>query len=91
MLQSIDNKNTNRFRFAWSDAAAIGLNRLSPNLRTKVLRSYFSEEGIEYSAARVVIAGRDFSNRPYTYDDVVDDWELINWNLLQEDLEMKVR
>lgn len=78
------------FGSSWSDAAAIGLNRLSANLRTKVLRSYFSDEGIEYSTARIVISGCDFSNRPYTYDDVVNDWELNGWTLVAEDLQMKV-
>lgn len=78
------------FGSSWSDAAAIGLNRISANLRTKVLRSYFSEEGIEYSTARVVISGCDFSNRPYTYDDTVDDWQLDGWTLVEEDLLMKV-
>lgn len=78
------------FGTSWSDAAAIGLKRLSSNLRTKVLRSYFSDEGIEYSTARVVISGCDFSNRPYTYDDVADDWQLDSWKLVEEDLEMKV-
>lgn len=77
------------FGTSWSDAAAIGLNRLSPSLRTKVLRSYFSDEGIEYSTARVVISGCDFSNRPYTYDDVAGDWELNEWALVEEDLQMK--
>lgn len=79
------------FGTSWSDAGAIGLNRLSSNLRTKVLRSYFSEEGIEYSTARVVISGCDFSNRPYTYDDIIDDWQLDGWTLVEEDLQMKVR
>lgn len=78
------------FGTSWSDAGAIGLSRLSPNLRTKVLRSYFSDEGSEYSTARVVISGCDFSNRPYTYDDVDNDWELNSWALVEEDLQMKV-
>ncbi len=79
------------FGSSWSDAEAIGLNRLSSNLRTKVLRSYFSDEGIEYTTARVVISGCDFSNRPYTYDDVENDWELDRWSLVEEDLDMKVK
>lgn len=79
------------FGSSWSDAAAIGLNRLSSNLKTKVLRSYFSDEGIEYSTARIVISGCDFSNRAYTYDDVVNDWELNGWTLVAEDLQMKVK
>jgi O-glycosyl hydrolase len=78
------------FGGAWSDAAAIGLHNLNPELRTKVLRSYFSNEGIEYSTARVVISGSDFSNRPYTYDDVDNDWNLTKWSLVREDVEMKV-
>lgn len=78
------------FGTSWSDAAAIGLNRISPNLRSKVLHSYFSDEGIEYSTARVVISGCDFSNRPYTYDDVLDDWQLDGWTLVEEDSDMKV-
>lgn len=78
------------FGGSWSDAAAIGLDRLTPDLRTKVLRSYYSEEGIEYSTARVVISGCDFSNRPYSYDDINDDWELGNWSLVEEDTNMKV-
>jgi glucosylceramidase len=81
------------FGGSWSDAAAIGLNRLTPDLRTKALRSYFSDEGIEYSLARVVISGSDFSNRAYSYIDLPagqEDWELNNWSLVDEDRDMKV-
>ena len=79
------------FGGSWSDAAAIGLGRLSPALRTAALRSYYSPEGIEYSTARVVISGSDFSTRPYTYDDTLDDWSLNSWKLADEDVNYKVR
>jgi glucosylceramidase len=78
------------FGGSWSDAAAIGLGRMSNSLRTEILRAYFSEEGIEYSTARVVISGSDFSNRPYSYDDTVDDWGLNNWKLADEDVMYKI-
>jgi glucosylceramidase len=78
------------FGGSWSDAAAIGIDRMSPDLRTKILRSYFSDQGIEYSLARVVISGCDFSTVPYSYDDVQNDWELENWSLVREDTAMKV-
>lgn len=78
------------FGGSWSDAAAIGIGRMSPALRTSILRSYYSNEGIEYSTARVVISGSDFSNRPYTYDDTVNDWALNDWKLADEDVLYKV-
>jgi glucosylceramidase len=78
------------FGGSWSDAAAIGLGRMSIPLRTQILKAYFSEEGIEYSTARVVISGSDFSTRPYSYDDTVDDWGLNNWVLADEDVQYKV-
>lgn len=78
------------FGSSFTDASALGLGRLSPNLRTKVLESYFGTQGIEYSTSRVVISGSDFSNRPYTYDDVQNDWSLNSWALVDEDISYKV-
>ena len=54
------------FGGAWSDAAALSIGRMSPNLQKSILRAYFSDEGIEYSTARVVISGCDFSTSPCT-------------------------
>lgn len=79
------------FGTSFTDASALGLGRLSPDLRTKVLKSYYSNEGIEYSLSRVVISGSDFSNRPYTYDDVDNDWSLNGWSLVDEDISYKVK
>jgi len=78
------------FGGSWSDAAAIGIGRMSEKLRNDILRSYFSDEGIEYSTARVVISGSDFSNRPYTYDDTPWDWDLEQWSLVEEDTLYKI-
>lgn len=78
------------FGTSFTDAGVLGLGRLTPSLRTKVLRSYYSTEGIEYNIGRVPISGSDFSNRPYTYDDVPNDWSLNGWNLVDEDISYKV-
>ncbi|CAL8123450.1 unnamed protein product [Orchesella dallaii] len=78
------------FGTSFTDASALSLGRMSENLRTKVLRSYYSNEGIEYSLSRVVISGSDFSNRPYTYDDVPNDWSLNGWSLVDEDISYKI-
>lgn len=52
-------------------------------------RSYFSEEGIEYSLWRVPMAATDFSTHPYSYQDQ-EDITLSNYILAPEDYELKV-
>jgi len=79
------------FGTSFTDASALSLGRMSANLRSKVLSSYYSKEGIEYSLSRVVISGSDFSVRPYSYDDVPNDWSLNGWSLVDEDISYKVQ
>ena len=55
-----------------------------------VYRSYFSPEGIEYSLARVPVAGTDFSQSFYTYDDFAGDETLLHFNLTEADYYYKV-
>lgn len=57
---------------------------------SSVHRSYFSPEGLEYNLCRIPIAGCDFSTRPYSYDDVPGDVDLVNFNLTMEDYVYKV-
>ncbi|KAK9391090.1 glucosylceramidase-like [Crotalus adamanteus] len=73
-----------------TDAASINILALSPNTQKNLLRSYFSEEGIEYNLVRMPMASCDFSIRPYTYDDFPYDYELKNFSLVAEDLLMKI-
>ncbi|NXU56804.1 GLCM Glucosylceramidase, partial [Turnix velox] len=73
-----------------SDSAAINIMGLSPPARDKLLRSYFSECGIEYNLIRIPMACSDFSTRPYSYDDASDDYELKHFKLAEEDVKMKV-
>ncbi|XP_014744831.1 PREDICTED: glucosylceramidase-like isoform X1 [Sturnus vulgaris] len=73
-----------------TDAAAINIQSLSKDAQNHLLRSYFSEEGIEYNLVRVPMASTDFSIRLYTYADAEGDFELRHFNLTEEDTHMKI-
>ncbi|XP_030147447.4 lysosomal acid glucosylceramidase-like [Taeniopygia guttata] len=73
-----------------SDAAAMNILKLSQPAQDNLLRSYFSESGIEYNLVRVPMACSDFSVRPYSYDDVPNDYELKHFRLVDEDVKMKI-
>ena len=78
------------FGGSFTDAAGINIRTLKPALQETLLRHYFGAEGIEYTMARVPIAGCDFSSRPYTYDDVEGDSDLLYFNLTMEDHDYKI-
>ncbi|XP_068024979.1 lysosomal acid glucosylceramidase-like isoform X3 [Melanerpes formicivorus] len=73
-----------------SDSAALNILQLSRPAQDQLLRSYFSESGIEYNLLRLPMACSDFSTRPYSYDDVPQDFELKHFRLAEEDLKMKI-
>ncbi|NXL05257.1 GLCM Glucosylceramidase, partial [Mesembrinibis cayennensis] len=73
-----------------SDAAALNILGLSRPAQDNLLRSYFSESGIEYNLVRLPMACSDFSVRPYSYDDVPYDYELKHFRLAEEDVKMKI-
>ncbi|XP_078063991.1 lysosomal acid glucosylceramidase [Mustelus asterias] len=78
------------FGGAVTDAAAINIQSLSAGAQENLLRSYFSEEGIEYNIIRVPMASCDFSTRLYTYDDHPGDLDLKHFSLTEEDSKMKI-
>jgi glucosylceramidase len=79
------------FGGAFTDSSGINIGLLPKKLQDNIIRDYFSEKGIEYTVCRVPIAGSDFSTRPYTYaDQVENDDELKHFNLTKEDHELKV-
>lgn len=54
-------------------------------------RSYFSDEGNDYSLCRVPVGCSDFSLRFYSYDDdTLGDANLTKFNLTKEDFDYKV-
>lgn len=75
---------------AFTDAATINIGSLPKDMTERVVKDYFSPSGIEFSMARIPIAGCDFSTRTYTYDDVKNDFELKHFNLTKEDIDYKV-
>ncbi|MFH4977701.1 hypothetical protein AB6A40_004410 [Gnathostoma spinigerum] len=78
------------FGGAFTDAAGINLDHLSPKSRANLMRSYFGDDGIQYSLGRVPIASCDFSTREYSYDDVENDFELKHFSLAEEDYKFKI-
>ncbi|KAJ6657020.1 hypothetical protein lerEdw1_003021 [Lerista edwardsae] len=73
-----------------TDAASINVLSLTPNAQENLLRSYFSEQGLEYNLIRVPMASCDFSTRTYSYADWPDDFALRNFSLVDEDVMMKI-
>ncbi|NXO01102.1 GLCM Glucosylceramidase, partial [Rhinopomastus cyanomelas] len=73
-----------------TDAAAINILSLPAAAQEHLLRSYFSEEGLEYNLVRLPMGSCDFSLHAYTYDDVPYDFELRHFSLRDEDTKLKV-
>lgn len=78
------------FGGAFTDAATITMNSLSPKAKTKLIYSYFEENGIEYSIGRIPMASCDFSQRVYSYDDTDGDLSLSKFSLAEEDVLFKI-
>lgn len=78
------------FGGAFTDAGGININSLPINMAANIMKDYFSVHGLEYSVGRIPIAGTDFSERTYSYDDVENDEELKHFALAKEDLYHKV-
>lgn len=54
--------------------------------RQKVLGLYFSEEGLEYTLARVPMGSCDFSLSSYSYDDVKGDTNLQHFSIERDEM-----
>ncbi|CAF4885237.1 unnamed protein product [Pieris macdunnoughi] len=79
------------FGGAVTDSAGINWKSLEPALQYYMIKSYYSEEGLEYNMARVPIGGTDFSTRKYAYNELpVDDVNLTNFHLAHEDYNYKI-
>ena len=75
---------------AITDAAGANIYNLSQKATQNILNSYFDPSGIEYGVLRVPLAGVDFSLRPYSYDDTINDLNLTKFALSYEDLKWKI-
>lgn len=73
------------FGGAFTDAFAIGLEKMTADVRRAVLRQYFGVDGARYSVGRVPMASSDFSTHSYSYAPEKDDSMLHSFNLTTED------
>ena len=56
------------FGGTFTDAAGMNIADLPKDAQTRLINSYFSPEGIEYSLGRIPVASNDFSTDIYSYD-----------------------
>ncbi|CAJ0929217.1 unnamed protein product, partial [Mesorhabditis belari] len=78
------------FGGAMTDAAGVNLVSLSQPVRDRLLQQYYGPNSIDYRFTRVPMASCDFSTREYSYADVAGDFDLVNFNLTQEDFQLKI-
>lgn len=78
------------FGGAFTDAAGINLFKLNGSVQSKLVRSYFGDDGIEYSLGRVPIGSTDFSTRCYSYAEKENDFGLESFKLVDEDFRLKI-
>ena len=73
------------FGGAFTEATALNLRRVDPQMRDKVLELYFDpEKGIGYNFCRSTINSCDFSEDFYSYDDVEGDFALEHFDIAHD-------
>lgn len=77
------------FGGAFTDLFGSAFNTLPQDSQDKLIRSFFSEEGIEYTMCRVVWGSSDFSLRNYSYLPY-PDLTLKSFNLTNDDHTFKI-
>ncbi|KAG5897982.1 hypothetical protein JTB14_007927 [Gonioctena quinquepunctata] len=78
------------FGGAFTDSTGYIIKQLPEDAQLRLLKSYFSEEGIGYSLCRTPIGGADFSPRAYSYDDDEGDEDLKSFSIQPEDFFYKI-
>ena len=79
------------FGGSFTDSTGYNIKALPTKLQDHIIRDYFADTGLEYTLNRVPIGGSDFSTHAYSYDDNhKDDFELVHFNLTQDDHDYKV-
>nr|XP_054754970.1 lysosomal acid glucosylceramidase-like [Lytechinus pictus] len=78
------------FGGAVTDSMALSVKNLSEASQNKLIRSYYSADGLEYTLSRINIGTCDFSQRPYSLCESENDFELANFSLADEDINYKI-
>ena len=69
------------FGGTFTDAAGMNIADLPKEAQSRLINSYFSPEGIEYSLGRIPIASNDFSTDIYSYDFTTGDTGLSKFTI----------
>lgn len=69
------------FGGAFTDAAAINVYQMDSDVQQRIVDAYFSETGLQYTIGRIPIASTDFSESIYSYNPVVDDFEMKHFSI----------
>ncbi|CAK1590498.1 unnamed protein product [Parnassius mnemosyne] len=79
------------FGTAVTGTAGYNLRSLPRAAQENLIKSYFSDEGLEYNMLRVPIGGSDFSLSEFAYNELpIDDFNLTNYTLSREDYHYKL-
>ncbi|BFY98105.1 hypothetical protein BsWGS_01145 [Bradybaena similaris] len=78
------------FGGAFTDAAGINIAALPADAQDRLINSYYSKDGLEYTIGRVPMASCDFSTHAYSYADVPGDFNLTKFSLTSEDIHYKI-
>ncbi|KAF1331300.1 Glycosyl hydrolase family 30 protein, partial [Globisporangium splendens] len=69
------------FGGAFTDAAAINVYQMDAAVQQQIVDAYFSETGIQYTSGRIPIASTDFSETIYSYNPMVDDFDMQHFSI----------
>ncbi|GAB9475589.1 Glycosyl hydrolase family 30 protein [Globisporangium polare] len=69
------------FGGAFTDAAATNVYQMEAAVQQKIVDAYFSESGLQYTIGRIPIASTDFSDSIYSYNPVVDDFDMTHFSI----------
>ncbi len=72
------------FGGAFTEASAYLLNQMSPEVRSQILKAYFSRQGANYSLTRTHMNSCDFSLSNYSYTPVEGDKNLEHFSINED-------
>ncbi|KAE9324941.1 putative glucosylceramidase 4 [Phytophthora rubi] len=69
------------FGGAFTDAAAINVYKMDSTTQKMILDAYYSTDGTQYTTGRIPISSTDFSTSIYSYDAIVDDFDMSDFSI----------
>lgn len=69
------------FGGAFTDATSINVYKMDAEVQKLITDAYFAKNGLQYTVGRIPIGSTDFSEYIYSYNPVVDDFEMENFSI----------